>query len=261
MALNPMTPPSSQVTYPWQIKEMSAGLRFLVLLGIMVLVLIAIGTAFGVLIGLGVLFSSTTDTFISNLLIVVGNLVLAGGSITALIFLFPQARKPPRFAPKTGIIDPTRTAAPFGVKFEPRAFSTSLRGDGSVTFTDNDVTVSGTVPPNGLVQLGVILVVTVLPLAIFGCGLGILPAIIIANYIGRKQVTVPVAYSQMMVKGVKGTTVEMSAPAASPNNFRFRVSSTDGERLYRELYKRFPQAVSQWEPQLSMLTKGAPSSV
>jgi len=255
---NAMSSSGSPEKYPWQIKEMNVGVKFLVTLAVIVLVMVALGTGFGALVGLGTLFNSTSDTLLTNLLSLVIMLALTGGSGVALFFLWPQMRKPTSFTPKTGITEPSRAAALLSVKFEPPAFATTLRGDGTVTFTESDLMLSGTQPPNGLVQLGVVLVVTVLPLAIFGCGLGLLPALVLAYYIGRKQVTLAIPYSQVMVQSVKGTTVHLKAAASSPDNVRFRVSSLDGERLYRELYQRLPQAVSPWQAELSALSRGAP---
>jgi hypothetical protein len=108
------------------------------------------------------------------------------------------------------------------------------------------MSVHGIIAPGIGVQLVVILVVTIVPLVLFGCGLGLIPALILAYYIGRKEMTRAIAYQDITSCAVKGRSLSLACTGETPNKFNIRVATPDGERLYRELWKHYPQAVAQW---------------
>jgi len=62
----------------------------------------------------------------------------------------------------------------------------------------------------------------------------------------RKKFTRDIPYSYTSSVEVKGKQVSLITPTEEPNQFIFRVSALDGERLYRELYAHFPNSVAQW---------------
>jgi hypothetical protein len=75
-------------------------------------------------------------------------------------------------------------------------------------------------------------------------GLGLIPALIIAYYIGRKKLTQPIAYSAVRDLTLKGCKVTFNNPGAQPGKVAFYVTMSDGERLYREVQERFPAALA-----------------
>jgi hypothetical protein len=120
-----------------------------------------------------------------------------------------------------------------------------MRGKGTAQFDADGLTYAGHLEPSGLFQIGIVLLVTFLPLFLFGIGVGIIPALIIAYYVGRKRVSQTVAYSDLRDLQVKGSRVTFRRTDA-PKQVTFAVIPSDGERLYRELLPRFPAALGGW---------------
>ena len=55
-----------------------------------------------------------------------------------------------------------------------------------------------------------------------------------------------IAYSQVTDINVTGRSVILYSPDEKIKKTKFRVSSADGERLYRELNAHFPGAIEEW---------------
>ncbi len=241
MIENPMEKP--QVP-PWMQKRLSCLAMGGVMLGFTVLLIIAIGSLFGIII-------SMTDSHLDFAGILTGiviPLILLGGSVFGLVKLWPFLSYGSDF--KTAPVEPTIMGRPFEARFVRAGGGSAFIEKGIVTFEADQLVVDGTLGPSPWVILGVILVVTVLPLVVFGCGLGILPALLIAYFIGRKKTTLRVPYTNINSLTVDARTVKLASSYGEPGKVGFIVSSADGERLYRELRLHYPQAVSSWTNRL-----------
>lgn len=120
-----------------------------------------------------------------------------------------------------------------------------MRGSGTVQFDADALTLAGHLEPNALFQFGVVLLITFLPLMLLGFGLGIISALIIAYYVGRKKITRAIPYGNLRDLQVKGSRVTFRS-ADTPKQISFVVAQVDGERLYYELLTRFPGALAGW---------------
>jgi hypothetical protein len=237
MIENPMDKP--QVP-PWMMKRLSCLAMGGVILGFTVLLMIAIGSFFGIL-------SSMTRSnldFTGILTGIVIPLVLLAGSIFGLVKIWPFLSYGSDF--KAAPVDPSSMGRPFEARFVRAGGGSSFIEKGTVTFEADQLVVDGTLGPSPWVTLGVILVVTVLPLIIFGCGLGLIPALLIAYFIGRKKTILRLPYTNLTSLTVDARTVKLASSYGDPGKVGFIVSSADGERLYRELRLHYPQAVASW---------------
>ncbi len=240
----PLNPTMAQ---PWRSKELSYGVK-LALMFVCALLLIILIVGLFVVIGVsGELMRGRTapENVRSNLIAIGIAFAMLIGGLCGLLLLWPYTRATTRFTPSYGALPPTTTAAPFGVKFKRYLWGRSMRGGGTVRFDADALTIEGHVEPHALFQIGIVLLLTFLPLFLFGIGLGIIPALIIAYYVGRKQISRPIAYGELRDLRVEGSQVTFRT-AASPKQVSFAVAAIDGERLYRELLPRFPAALGGW---------------
>jgi hypothetical protein len=230
---------------PWQQRQVSSGIKVLLTLGMALLLIVATVTGImtiGLLISVvgGLSAPSNSTASVRDLLI---GVVLFGVSLFGLIKLFPLATAPTRFTPSYGVI-PVETAGHlFEVQFQRNRWGRSLSKKGTVRFDADALQVEGYLTPNALFQIGIVLVVTLIPIVLLGIGLGIIPALIIAYYLGRKQIAQPIPYTQMRDLATKGCTVTFTNPGAVPARVSFYVATIDGERLYRELQARYPMQI------------------
>ena len=234
-------------TPPWVGKDLPYMARLgLMLLNAVLLIIaivgffIAFSTATSVLSGRTQPNQVTTDLLFA---VVGGGLCIA--CIGGLIVIVPYTRGPAGFITTYGAIPATVVAHPFEVRFQRYLWGRSLRGKGTVQFNSEALSVSGYREPHVLFQLGIVLLITILPQVLFGFGLGIVPALIIGYFIGRKQVTLLLPYTSLRDLQVKGRQVTMRTDQ-SPAVISFAVAASDGERLYRELQPRFPSALGGW---------------
>jgi hypothetical protein len=235
-------------TAPWQGKEVGYGARLgltLVSAIVLIIAIVSFFIAFGVSMSLlrGTALPDSTTTSIITVVIVIGVCI---GSVGGLVMLWPYTRGPARFTPSYGQVPVTTLAHPFEVRFQRYLWGRSMRGKGTVQFTPESLVVAGHVEPHALFQLGIVLVVTILPLVLFGFGLGIIPALIIAYYVGRRRVERSIPYAELRGLEIKGRVVTVRA-TGSPGVITFAAAHTDGERLYRELLLRFPAALGGWQ--------------
>ncbi|MEW6027844.1 MAG: hypothetical protein ACOYZ8_05890 [Chloroflexota bacterium] len=245
MIENPMEKP--QVP-PWMQKRLSCLAMGGVVTGAIILMLVAFGALVAVLIAM--MDSSRLD-FTGVLSGIVLPLILLGGSIFGLVKLWPFLSYGSDF--KTAPVEPTTMGRPFETRFVRAGGGSAFIEKGTVTFEADQLVVDGTLGPSPWVILGVILVVTVLPLVMFGCGLGLIPALLLAYFIGRKKTTLRLPYTSLTSLTVDARTVKLASSYGDPGKVGFIVSSADGERLYRELRLHYPQAVSSWTNQLPAL--------
>jgi hypothetical protein len=232
---------------PWKEKELSYGTKLGLLLVCTVLLIVLLVTLF-VVIGVSgelALGRSAPQNVTSNLIAVGIAFVLLVGSLAGLIVLWPYTRAATRFTPSYGAIPPTITGHPFEVKFRRYLWGRSLRGSGTVQFDADSLSYTAHLEPNALFQLGIVMLITFLPLFLFGFAIGIIPALIIAYYVGRKKITRLIPYGDLRDLQIKGSRVTFRC-ADAPKQLSFVVAQVDGERLYRELLPRFPAALGGW---------------
>jgi hypothetical protein len=235
------------VAPPWKDKEVGYGAK-LGLLFVCALLLIILLVSLLVVLGVsGELATGRTapQNVTSNLIAVGVAAALLVGSLVGLIVLWPYTRAATRFTPSYGAIAPTSIGHPFEVKFQRYLWGRSMRGSGTVQFDADSMALAGHLEPNALFQFGVVLLITFLPLFLFGFGLGIIPALIIAYYVGRKNITRTIPYGDLRDLQVKGGRATFQC-AGTPKQISFVVAQVDGERLYRELLTRFPGALGGW---------------
>ncbi len=76
---------------------------------------------------------------------------------------------------------------------------------------------------------------------LFKFALGLLPALILAGFIGRKKIVQPIPYHQIRGIRLSGNTITLECPSLSPSKSWFYVASVDGPRLHGEIQPRFGQ--------------------
>jgi len=244
----PGTTGMSGTAAPWQERQLSSGAK-LGLLTLAALLLIILLVSLLVFIGVGGAFLRGETDPQERTADIIGLAVVAGlffAGLAGLIFVWPRAQADTRFTPGYGVIPPTSTGHPFEVRFRRYLWGRSLRGNGTIQFDSDHLVIAGHLEPHALFQLGIVLVLTFLPLLLFGFGLGIIPALIIAYYVGRKRMQQTIGYHAIRDLTVKGSRVTFHSDT-TPRQTAFSVAGVDGERLYRELLLRFPADLGGWQ--------------
>lgn len=233
---------------PWEGKEVGYWARVgLALLGALLLIVLLV--SFFIVFGVGMSLirgTSMPDSFTTNLIAVAIAAVVCLGSLAGLIAIWPYTRGPVRFTPAYLPVAPTALGQPFEVRFQRYLWGRSMRGKGTAQFTPEGLTIAGHIEPHALFQLGVVLALTFLPAFFFNFGLGIIPALLIAYYVGRKQITRTIPYAALHGLEMKGRQLSVGSDEA-PKRIALAVAPIDGERLYRELLPRFPAALGGWQ--------------
>jgi hypothetical protein len=250
---------TTNLNYPWQEKSVTPFVKLMAILGGLVMLGVAFSTLLTVI---STFFTVVTDfeagafprLFLFSFLI---PLIFLGLALFGLKKIWPYVAAPTDFKLKGMTVTATKLDRPFETRFTRPFMSRSFSGSGTVTFSNEAIILSGVLPPSIGLQLGVIAVVTLVPLLLFGVGLGIIPALILAGLIGKTRETRSVAYKNIHHLTVKGAAVSLSCSDEKTTKFKFRVASVDTERLYRELYNRHPQAVMEWRDSLQQLTGAA----
>jgi hypothetical protein len=248
MALQP-TPTLATQAAPWQEKRLGYGLKLLVLFGFVLLIMAAVVsgiTLIGLLISLATVGGTWTGDFWSDEFPFLLLIVIVAVSAFGIVKLYPYVSSPSRFKPTYDQVMPDTLGQPFENRYSQRGLSRSFRGKGTVRFEAEQLVLDGTLAPSALFQLGVVVVVTLLPLLLLGIGLGLIPALLIAFLLGKKKVVRAVPYGAMRDLTLKGCQVSFSCTGAAPNKVAFYVAEQDGERLYRELAQRFPTVLGGW---------------
>lgn len=242
---------------PWKLQDVNPAAKLGAMFGVTIILLCVIPpAAVGLISSLvmpladkealsGLLAKPSTLLFTIIFGLLVPLLVL-GLCVFGLRKLWRYASAPKDF--KIMAVAANTAGQPFEVRFAHLMSFTSrsFNGKGFCRFDEEKITLDGTSWPSPAFQLGVIVVVTVLPLVIFGFGLGLIPALILAYFLGKKQMSQEVHYKDILDLSVKGRTVTITFSGESPNKVKFTTASADGERLYRELYSRYPKAVTEW---------------
>lgn len=233
---------------PWQNKEVNVAVRFgLTVLGILLLMVLMVSglVAIGVIVSFA-LGNTQPAQVQSNLVVGSVAALVCFGSLAGLFTIWPYTRAPNRFTPSYGAVDPTTRGHVFEVRFQRYLWGRSMRGKGTMQFAPEGLIIAGNLEPHTLFQIGVVLVVTILPLVFFNFGLGIIPALLIAYYVGRKKFSRTIPYPSIQQPEVKGRQLTLRCDEA-PRQIDVVVASVDGERLYRELLPHFPTILGGWQ--------------
>lgn len=243
-ALPPVGPANQ--TPPWQQKQPSYGVKLLLttvtvllVIALVVALFVAIGSLASVAGGRG-----SSGSAGSSLIALLVSLVVFAVSLFGLIKLYPLVSAPTNFKPAYGAVPPDARGQPFETRFKRNLGGRSFSGKGTLRFDAEGMQVEGYLTPSALFQLGVVVVVTVVPLVVLGIGLGLLPALILAYFLGRKKLTSSISYADIRDLQLKGCQMSLRNDSAIPHKISLYVAASDGERLYRELQERFPAALS-----------------
>jgi len=240
----PLLPGASKP--PWQQKQLSYGLKLLLTFGagLLFVVVLVSGITFLLIVPQMIIKGpGPRDTIESMITLGVVLTGVFGFSLFGLIKLFPYVSAPTSFMPTYGTIPAEAAGHVFEAKYQRAGWGRSLSGKGAVRF-DEALQVEGYLTPSPLFQIGIILLMTIIPLVVLGIGLGLIPALIIGYYVGRKQMSQAISYTDMRELTVKGCRVSFQRPGGLPGKIDFYVAASDGERLYRELRERFPTMFS-----------------
>lgn len=242
------TQPSTPTRAPWQQRRLRYPLKFFVTFLAVLLGYIAFMFGFvWLMLVPGMLINGpgprdTIAEMVNVGLILTGGFLVFGAAAAAL---WPLASAPTHFTPSYSAVAPTVAGHPFEVRYRRAGWGRTMSGKGAVRFDPDGLAVAGYVTPSPLLQIVVVIVFTVVPLVLFSIGLGLIPALLVAHYLGRKQRVTTLPYHQLGTPSVQGCGVTV-AGAGTPQNISFVVAVVDGERLYRELLPRFPGALGGW---------------
>lgn len=235
---------------PWQERQLSYGMKMLVTFGAALLLVAALVSGITWIAVVPSQIASgpgPNDTFGSMLTGIVVVTVILIGSIAGLVMLWPFVTARTAAKPTYGMIAPLTVGHPFEVRYRrAKPFGRAMSSKGVVRFDSEGLLVNGYVTPNPLLQIGIIVALTVIPLVLFGIGLGLIPALLIAYYIGRKRIEQVFPYQSFTKVEAKGCSVKLHGPQ-TPHAIVFAVASVDGERLYRELAAHLPAATNGWQ--------------
>lgn len=246
-----MTSPSlntASTLTPWESKGASywarLGLMTLAIL-LTIVMIVCFLVAFGV--GSSLLHGATLpDSTMTNIIMVAITAGVGLLSLGGLVLIWPYMQGPASFKPAYGQVNSRGLGVPFEARFQRYLWGRSMRGKGIVLFTPEGLTIGGHMEPHVLFQLGVVLILTVLPVVIFNFGLGIIPALLIGYYVGRKKISRTIPYANLSSLTVKGRQLTVRCDGV-PKSISFAVAPMDGERLYRELLPRFPTSLGGWQ--------------
>jgi hypothetical protein len=205
--------------YPWDEKEQNGCVYGLEVFGFIVLIMSGLGGLITAIVFLQELNSPTNNTILT----IIVSIVILAGSIVGMIFLVKPMKIPAAYKPRAQyVFQPTVLGQPFDVRFKPVQ---QVQPVGIVQFTEQAIHVEG-------VQQGK------------SCWLFLLGWLLYSLF--NKKFNLDFLYSQLVTMSCTGKTVTLNFSAGEPNQFVFRVSMLDGERLYRELLYHFPQQMEQY---------------
>ena len=236
-------------TPPWQERQLGYGPKLLAMFGFALLTVTALISGITWIVTVpGLLINGPGPRDTIGEMLTVGLLLtgILAVSVFGLIKLYPFVSAPNRFTPSYGQVPPSLVGQPFEVRFQRPRWSRSFRGKGMLRFEADQLVLDGTLEPSALFQIGIVVVVTLVPLLAFGVGLGLLPALLLAFLLGKKKQSRTVLYSSVSDLVVRGCRATFTTPGDAPNKVALYVAQQDGERLYRELAQRFPAALGGW---------------
>lgn len=225
---------TTNVQPPWQDREVTSLFKVFGFTGLVIVFFVFLGVA---AIPIGMIKNPTTQG--------IAWLVALGIDVYIFYLLWSQFLSPAtKFTSDWEHYAPDKLGAPFEVRFESN-YSRTFVGKGMLSFKDAGIEIEGYMPPSLLYQIGIIVVVTVVPLIFLGIGIGIIPALFIAQYLGKKEALSWMPYHRLSLK-LKGRSAMLHQSSATPAKVSLRLASQDGERFYRELNAHYPQALAQF---------------
>ena len=247
MSIQPSANPGA-TTSRSQEKNLSYGLKLLIMLGFVLSLIVAISTLFIVIGVAGSMIRGTmrpSGSIWGDILPLLIAIVVLAVSVAGVILLWPLVWRPTSFRPSYGQVPAELAGQPFEVRFRKPLLARSYSGKGTVRFEPEQLVVDGALAPSAWLQIGVIVLLTLLPLLIFRVGLGIIPALLIAAVIGRKKLSLAVPYADLRDVSISGLQLAFRRDGSTPNQVNLYVSQLDSERLYRELAQRFPAVLDK----------------
>ena len=217
-----------------------AGLFFL-----FVIALVCALVAMAMVIGLS---RGSSDSSVSALL---GSTAVGAVCAFGIFKLAPAFRRPVDYAPRFSV-PPAAWGHPFDVRLQRKGMGAGFSGDGVVQFFPDHMIVDGHRETSGYIQLAILLAVTIVPIVTLGFGLGLIPAALLAKYIGRKKIVQPIPYHAIRGLSLEGNRAIIDCPGLSPSKIAFYVASVDGSRLQGEIQPRFPAAMPGLTAQRSL---------
>lgn len=212
--------------HPWEEKEVKYSTKLLATMGAILLALLGGAGVFSLPVFLlSLLAMGNFASTLFNMFLTLAASVLC---IFGLVKLLPYVTAQTSVQPKADPTISTILASPFDVRFESNQSGRSFGGDGIVQFQEEHLIVEGFLGASTTDQLV----------------LGGIGAIATGRAGMRKR---NISYKDILALSVKGCSVSLSCSGEAPNKIKFRVVSSDGERLYRELYHHYPKAVARWD--------------
>lgn len=215
----------------------SKGKKMAIFFGMVMLFIPALISGITALAMLGYLIRGNAK--VSDLTAGLVGAIICAVSIFGLIKLVPLFRRPVDFQPRFSNIPPAAYGYPFDVRLQRKTMGSAFDGEGVVQFFPDHLIVDGHRETNGYIQLAILAAVTIVPILVFGFGLGFIPAAILAKYVGRKKVIQPIHYQAIRSIKINGNIATIDCPNLSPAKSVFYVASQDGSRLHGEIHPRF----------------------
>jgi hypothetical protein len=159
---------------------------------------------------------------------------LFGGSLFGLIKIFPYLFAPADFRPSYGAVPADTHGHLFEARIGRHPWARSLNGKGMIRFDATSLFVMGHTAPPTWFLAGIILALTIIPLAVFGVGFGFLWALLIAYLLGRRKFERAIPYTAIHGAAFNGCKLMLACPDVILTAITFYVASTDVERLARE---------------------------
>jgi len=228
---------------PWHQRQTSYGMKVLLtFVAILLASLLAVSVVMWIfLMPDEIAHGPARHVALSSIIMGVVSTVMLVGSLFGLIKLWPYLVAPTGFQPSYGVIPADVAGHPFEVVYRRAGRGRSMsarnsrRARGTVRFDADSLLIDGYLVPHPVTRLCVALALTIVPLIVLKIGLGLIPALRVASYIGCEKITRPIAYSTISDLSVQGCTVTFTNAGVVPKRVSFFVSAPDGERLYREL--------------------------
>jgi hypothetical protein len=254
LALGDLPSPLNRGTPPRQAWPRAYGLKLIIIFGAAVLSVVALisGMIWFVTVPEMIALGSGPNTLASPLL--TQALRLTGvfiASLFGLTMLFPLMSVPTNFRPEYGRISNEIAGYPFEVRYQRSGWGRSLAGRGTVHFGTDRLIIDGSMTPNFLVLVTVVVLgMELMLILLYLLGIRLSPPIIsiIAKlplpwifayyYARRTRVVERIAYTSMRDLRVEGCKVTFASADEQLREVTFYVASSDAERLYRELHER-----------------------
>jgi hypothetical protein len=232
---------------PWQARQPSYIVKLLAVFGFLLLAFFGVGA---VIVALMMTYSYTVngpgpgETWLSAAPWLFGTVIVGALLLFGAVKLYPIVAAPTSFKPSYGAVPTDVAGHPFEVRYKRQFWGRTLAGKGAVRFAPEGLVLEGHLSTHTLVQLAIVFLVTILPLVLFGVGLGFIPAILLAYYIGRKRIAQPVPYGDVCAVALRDCHLAFELPRDAPKRVELDVAIADSERFYRELQTRFPAVVT-----------------